>query len=174
MPSDQSSPTEAPDPRAARTTALQDLYAPMSVCFGCGPQNPHGLHVKSLCPDGTDELVARFRPAPHHVAFPGVLNGGIIGTLLDCHSNWAATWALMRRRGLARPPTTVTAEFHVRLQRPTPVDGELIVRAAAVDVDEPRGRATVEASLSAGDIVTATCRGVFVAVKAGHPAAGRW
>jgi hypothetical protein len=35
-------------------------------------------------------------------------------------------------------------------------------------------RATIQAELLAGGKVTATCTGVFVAVKAGHPAFHRW
>ncbi len=74
---------------------LQERYAPALACFGCGPANPAGLHLRSIVrEDGA--LVATWRPGPHHEAFPGVLNGGIIGTLLDCHCNWAAAHALMR------------------------------------------------------------------------------
>ena len=32
--------------------------------------------------------------------FGGVLNGGICGALLDCHSNWCAVTTLMKERGL--------------------------------------------------------------------------
>ena len=66
-------------------SSLQDTYAPHNACFGCGAANEQGLRIKSHV-EG-DEVVARWRPEPHHQAFPGVLNGGIIGTLLDCHSN---------------------------------------------------------------------------------------
>ena len=30
-----------------KTAALQDLYSPNSICFGCGPANEKGLHIKS-------------------------------------------------------------------------------------------------------------------------------
>jgi acyl-coenzyme A thioesterase PaaI-like protein len=151
-------------------TALQDRYAPDSICFGCGPKNDQGLRIKSRV-EG-DELVAYWSPSHHHEAFPGVLNGGIIGALLDCHSNWAAAHALMTKQGLSEPPCTVTAEFHVKLKRPTP-SGES-VRLVAKVVEASGDTATVEASLHAGGKVTATCRGVFVAVKEGHPAFHRW
>src|SRR5688572_17335643 len=97
--------------------SLQDRYAPGNACFGCGPANDKGLRIKSRV-DG-EELVADWTPEAHHEAFPGVLNGGIIGALLDCHSNWTAAWHLMRKTGSASPPCTVTAEFHVKLRRPT-------------------------------------------------------
>jgi acyl-coenzyme A thioesterase PaaI-like protein len=101
-----------------------------------------------------------------------MLNGGIIGTLLDCHSNWTAAWHLMRSAGADRPPCTVTAEYHVRMLRPTPSDGSLNLRARVVEA--AADRASVEAQLEANGRLTATCRGVFVAVSEGHPAFHRW
>lgn len=150
-------------------TTLQARFAPDSRCFGCGPANPGGLRIGSR-EDGP-ELVAEWTPGPNHEAFEGVLNGGIIGTLLDCHSNWAAAMHLMRARGEDRPRACVTAEYAVRLLRPTPTDGPVTMRARVVEAGEDR--ATVEAELRAGDRTTASCRGTFVAVGPGHPAYGR-
>jgi len=152
------------------TQSLQDRYAPGNRCFGCGPANEQGLRIKSF-PRG-DEVVAEFRPQPHHEAFPGVLNGGIAGALLDCHSNWAATWSLMNGSKAATPPCTVTSDFHVVLKRPTPMDAVLKLRAKVVE--QSGDRAVVEASIEANGKITATCRGTFVAVKEGHPAYHRW
>ena len=149
---------------------VQETYAPNSTCFGCGPSNAKGLRIRSRI-EG-DGLVATFRPEPHHEAFPGMLSGGITGTLLDCHSNWTAAMALMRAHGETHPPCTVTAEYHVKLQRPTPTGGEITLRARAVEVKDDR--AIVEATMEAGGKTTATCRGTFVAVKPGHPAYHRW
>jgi acyl-coenzyme A thioesterase PaaI-like protein len=100
------------------------------------------------------------------------VNGGIVGALLDCHSNWTAAIHLMKQAGLDRPPCTVTAEFHVRLLRVTPSDAPL--RLVARVVESSDDRATVDATIEAGGKATATCRGVFVAVKEGHPAFHRW
>jgi acyl-coenzyme A thioesterase PaaI-like protein len=151
-------------------TGLQDELAPRSICFGCGAANPKGLQIKSRW-EG-DAFVCRWRAQPHHQAWPGVLNGGIVGALLDCHGNWCAATTLMQQRGLQELPSTVTAEFHVKLKRPTPVDGELLLVARVAEV---RGdQVTVDAELRAGDKVTATMRGVFVAVPPGHAADHRW
>jgi uncharacterized protein (TIGR00369 family) len=150
--------------------SLQDRFWPEGVCFGCGPANERGLRIKSH-PEG-DEVRAVWTPQTHHEAFEGVLNGGIIGALLDCHGNWTAAWALMRRSGADRPPCTVTAEFHVRLPRPTPSRSPVTLRARPVEVGDDR--AVIEATLEAGGRICATCRGVFVAVKPGHPAYHRW
>lgn len=150
--------------------ALQDRYAPSSICFGCGPANPKGLQIKSVVEE--DLVVARWRPADHHEAFPGMLNGGIIGALLDCHCNWTGAWALMARDGLERPPTTVTAEYAIKLLRPTPSAAEVVLRARAVSL--VGSKATIEGQLWVEDQICATCTGLFVAVKPGHPAYHRW
>jgi acyl-coenzyme A thioesterase PaaI-like protein len=152
--------------------SLQERFGPHTTCFGCGPANERGLHVRSFADPDTDEVLAEWQPEPHHQAFEGVLNGGICGTLLDCHSNWTAAYHLMRQARADRPPTTVTADFHVRLLKPTPVDRPLRIRARVVE--STADRATVEATLDADGVVTATCRATFVAVKPTHPAYGRW
>ncbi|MEZ4302825.1 MAG: PaaI family thioesterase, partial [Polyangiaceae bacterium] len=117
-------------------------------------------------------VVADFTPEPHHQAFAGVLNGGIIGALLDCHSNWTAAHHLMRAKGLDTPPCTVTAEFHVKLRRPTPLSGPVHLKAKVVKSEGDK--AVVEATLLSDGKESATCRGVFVAVREGHPAYHRW
>jgi acyl-coenzyme A thioesterase PaaI-like protein len=150
--------------------SLQDRYSPSGRCFGCGPLNEKGLRIKSF-PRG-DEVVCEWRAEKHHEAFEGTLNGGICGALLDCHSNWTAAWHLMNRNGLEAPPTTVTAEYHVKLKKPTPSGAPLLLRSRVVESSEDR--AVVEATLEANGEVTCSCRGVFVAVKEGHPAYHRW
>jgi acyl-coenzyme A thioesterase PaaI-like protein len=150
--------------------SVQEQYSPDGICFGCGPANEKGLRIRSF-PDG-DQLVAEWRAEAHHQAFPGVLNGGIIGALLDCHSNWAAAYFLMKRDGRSEAPCTVTADFHVKLLRPTPADALITLKAHVVESSEDR--ATVEAELFANGKVCDTCRGIFVAVGEGHPAYHRW
>ncbi|HEY7589662.1 MAG TPA: PaaI family thioesterase [Candidatus Limnocylindrales bacterium] len=150
--------------------SLQERYAPESRCFGCGPANAEGLRIGSREVDG--ELVADWQPSRRHEAFDGVLNGGIIGALLDCHSNWAAAMHLMRLRGDSRPPACVTADYSIHMARPTPTDGPVHLRARVLEA--AGDRATVEAEMTSGGRTTATCRGTFVAVRPGHPAFGRW
>jgi len=167
----QSPRLPANEERRVGSPSLQETYAPENACFGCGPKNDKGLRIRSFA-EGDAVCVCRWMPQPHHLAFPGILNGGICGALLDCHSNWTAAWHLMRKAGVESPPCTVTAEFAVKLRRPTPMDLELVVRAE-VAFSEP-DRAIVEATIEANGKLTASCRGVFVAVKEGHPAFHRW
>lgn len=164
-------------PQLPDGVCVQEHFARSSACFGCGPSNPKGLRVRSFPGSGGlgevgDELVAEWRPEPHHEAFPGVLNGGVIGSLLDCHSNWTAAWHLMLKTGVDHPPCTVTADYAIKLLRPTPTS--LLITLKAKVVESGSDRALIEATLEAGSKVTATCRGTFVAVKPGHPAYHRW
>jgi acyl-coenzyme A thioesterase PaaI-like protein len=153
--------------------SLQRRYSPGSLCFGCGPANEQGLRIDSHeAPDSDGELRATWQPLPHHAAFADVLNGGIIGTLLDCHANWTAAMRLMRERGLASPPGCVTAQYAIRMRRPTPVDRPLNLRAWPIEMDGDR--VVVDAELVVDGIITATCRGTFVAVGPDHPAYERW
>lgn len=117
-------------------------------------------------------MIAHWKAEPHHEAFPGVLNGGIIGALLDCHSNWTAAWALMNQAKENHPPCTVTADYAIKLLRPTPTDVELELEAKVVELKADR--AVIEAVLKGNGKACATCRGTFVAVKPGHPAYHRW
>ena len=151
--------------------SLQETYAPENMCFGCGPKNEKGLRIRSFA-ESDSACVCRWRPQPHHLAFPGILNGGICGALLDCHSNWTAAWHLMRKAHADSVPCTVTAEFAVKLRRPTPMDVELALHAQ-VAFSEPN-RAIIEATIEANGRVTASCLGTFVAVSEGHPAFRRW
>jgi len=154
------------------TKSLQETYAPTNRCFGCGPSNERGLRIRSFVDEDGETIVCEFQPAEYHLAFEGVLNGGIIGTLLDCHSNWTAAYHLMKSFGGEEPPCTVTADFHVKLKRPTPTGVPVFLKAMPSSVEGKK--AIIEAELIAGDRVCATCTGTFVAVGEGHPAFHRW
>lgn len=153
--------------------SVQEIYAPTGRCFGCGPANAKGLRIRSFPKDDAVDsvLVCDWTPERHHEAFENVLNGGIIGAVLDCHMNWATVVHLMRKGGLDHAPCCVTANFDVTLKRPTPL-GPVHVEARVVSSEADR--ATIEATMTAGGKVTALGRGTFVAVKPDHPAYHRW
>lgn len=144
--------------------AIQDYYPDhYSHCYGCGRLNEHGLHIKSYV-DG-EETVCIFHPAPYHIAIPGYVYGGLIASLIDCHSMGTAAAAAYRAEG--RPMGTepafrfVTASLHVDYLRPTPLGVSLEIRGK---VKEIKGRKVVVTStLSARGEVCA--RGEVVAVQ---------
>jgi acyl-coenzyme A thioesterase PaaI-like protein len=161
--------------------SLQERFAPAGRCFGCGPANRDGLRIRSFEGDD-DTIVADWTARPEHEAFDGFVNGGILGTLVDCHSNWAAIAHLMRRHGgtdtpagdtlAGDAPSTVTAELSIRYLHPTPSDRP--VRLVAHVVASSERSVTVETSVESDGRATAVGRAVFVVVGAGHPAHDRW
>ena len=150
--------------------SVQERHAPSSICFGCGPANQKGLRIRSFRTGGGLEM--EFDPRDEHQAFPGMINGGIIGTLLDCHGNWTAAMALMDQFGASEPPCTVTASYNIKLRRPTPHGVKLQVKGEVVGIDGDR--ASIKMKLVADGEICATGEGLFVAVKEGHPAHHRW
>lgn len=112
--------------------AIQDHYLPQFAhCFGCGPSNPHGLHLKSYLLE--DRTEARFTPAPQfRGGVPGNVYGGMIASLLDCHGTASAAAFASRERGRVvgadEPPIRfVTASLQLHFRRPTPLGQELLI-----------------------------------------------
>lgn len=144
--------------------AFQDFYPDQfSHCYGCGRLNTHGLQIKSHWDD--DESVCEFDPKPYHTAIPGFVYGGLIASLIDCHSTGTAAAAAYRAEGrkMGTSPILqfVTGSLHVDFLLPTPIEGALEVRSR---VKEIKGRKVVVTSeLIAGGEVCA--RGEVVAVQ---------
>jgi acyl-coenzyme A thioesterase PaaI-like protein len=133
------------DAAESQGPSIQELLFPDMTCFGCGPANPKGLRLRSFPLD--DEVVATFVPWPEHDNGLGYLNGGIISTLLDCHSA-AAVLREAQRRGIEALPGAdlayVTAGLDVRYLRPTPLGVPLLLSARVVGADEDEMVAAVE------------------------------
>ncbi len=111
--------------------AIQDSYDDeVARCYGCGRLNDQGLHIRSFW-EG-DHTVARFTPRPEHTATPGIVYGGLLASLVDCHGTGTASAAAARREGhdrqLQAPPRFVTASLLVDYLAPTPLGGELVLR----------------------------------------------
>jgi len=144
--------------------AFQDTY-PENVahCYGCGRLNEHGHQIKTYW-DG-DETVTRFQPHPEHTAIPGFVYGGLIASLIDCHSTGTAAAAAYRaeqREMDSEPPLRfVTGSLHVDFLKPTPLGPVLELRGR---VKELKGRkVVVESEVWVDGAMTA--RGEVVAVK---------
>lgn len=146
------------------STAFQDYYPDdTSHCYGCGRLNQDGLQIKSYWEGET--AVCVYQPRPYHTAIPGYVYGGLIASLIDCHSTGTASAAAYRAEGralgTAPVPRYVTASLHVDYLKPTPLDGPLQLRAV---VKEIKGRKTVvTCSLWVNGVETA--RGEVVAVQ---------
>lgn len=120
------------------TESLQDLYFPDLPCFGCGPANERGLQLKSFAAE--DGLVrASFAPWPEHDNGLGFLNGGIIATVLDCHSAAAVTHEAYNRGWPPLPGAAlpyVTSGLDVRYLRPAPLGESVSLLARVTEASE--------------------------------------
>ena len=148
----------------AEEKAFQDYYEDAtSYCYGCGRLNEYGLQIKSYW-EG-DEAVCRYRPRPYHTAIPGYVYGGLIASLVDCHSTGTAAAAAYRQQSRpmdSDPPLRfVTGSLHVDYLRPTPIDALLTLRARVTSLEGRK--VTVECEVYAGDTVTA--RGEVLCVR---------
>ena len=128
--------------------AFQDFYPDeLAVCYGCGRLNEHGLKVRSFW-DG-EEAVAFYTPRPWQMAFPGVVYGGLIASVIDCHCIGTASAAAYRAEGRemgSDPPLRyVTASIQVDYLKPTPLGPPLEVRARVVELAGRKAVLTAEA-----------------------------
>lgn len=146
--------------------AIQDCYPPeFAHCYGCGPGNPQGLHLKShLVGDVTE---ARFTPDLRYSGgVPGHVYGGMVASLLDCHGTASAAGFALRHEG--RQPGDgqpairfVTASLKVDFLRPTPQAVELLLKGRLRSL---QGRkAWLELELWAGDTLCAS--GEMLAIR---------
>ena len=128
-----------PDPTPGIRPSLQERYYPDLPCFGCGPANAKGLRLRSYA--GDDGLVtAQFTPWPEHDNGLGFLNGGIIATVLDCHSAAAVTHEAFSRGWPPLPGAAlpyVTANLEVSYLRPAPLDETVTLYAEVTAASEP-------------------------------------
>ncbi|GAB4526793.1 MAG: PaaI family thioesterase [Anaerolineae bacterium] len=144
----------------------------ISMCFGCGRNNPHGLHLQSYWQG--DEAVCHFLPQPYHTAYPGIVYGGILASLIDCHSISTGVVALHNADG--QPLTDgmrfacVTGQLNVRYLKPTPLENELVLRAHVKELG-PR-KALVVCTLSVNGIETVTGEVLAVRVENNSSAHG--
>ncbi|PKL74491.1 MAG: thioesterase [Candidatus Melainabacteria bacterium HGW-Melainabacteria-1] len=142
-----------------------------SHCYGCGTNNNHGLHVTSRW-DG-EVSVCEFQPREYHLSFPGFVYGGLIASVVDCHSTGTAAAAAYRAEGRefgSEPPLRfVTASLKVDYLKPTPIDSPMVLRS---HVKEINGRKViVETDVLVNNILCA--RGEVVAVKIPDSMAGK-
>jgi acyl-coenzyme A thioesterase PaaI-like protein len=120
------------------TESLQERYFPDLPCWGCGPANEKGLQLRSYRrDDGT--VSALFTPWPEHDNGLGYLNGGIIATVLDCHSAAAVTHEAFSNGWLPLPGAAlphVTAGLEVRFLRPAPLQETVALYAEVTSSSE--------------------------------------
>ena len=128
--------------------ALQDAW-PLGTCYGCGPANESGLRIKSYWSEDGSEVVCSFQPRPEQNAgFPNVMYGGLVASLIDCHSIWTAiAWTYRevgRDHGTPTSLSYVTGELNVRYLRPSALDVPVLLRARVTELHPKKALVTCE------------------------------
>ena len=128
-------------------------------CFGCGPTQPHGLHLVARAGDGVD-VFAEFTVGAAHQGGPGLAHGGVLVTALD-ESLGTLNWLLHT--------ASVTARLETDFRRPVPVGSTLYIHARA---DAVRGRkiyCSAEGRLDGPDgQLAVAARALFIQVTLDH------
>ena len=137
-----------------KTKAFQEYYTEdFSHCYGCGKENKFGHQLKTYWYG--EETVSHFTPRPEHTAIPGFVYGGLIASLIDCHSTSSGSAALHNNldetERKATYPRCVTASLKVEYLKPTPIDCTLELRGK---IKEIKGRKVlVTVNLKAKDVI---------------------
>jgi acyl-coenzyme A thioesterase PaaI-like protein len=144
--------------------AIQDTYPEdFAHCFGCGRNNATGYHFKTY--EDAARATTEFTPASYHTGGAEYAYGGIIASVIDCHSAGSAAIFWMRENGMrigtVPSPRFVTARLEVDYVAPTPI-GPLQLAGRAQEIGERKVIVTTE--LRAGGAVTATGQAVMVRV----------
>lgn len=142
---------EPGDPVQAVSGSLTPAQFQHRRCFACGAENPSGLHL-CFVSVGDDEIECSFVASRELQGYDGVLQGGLVTTLLDS----AMTNVLLQRNIAAR-----TAQMEIRFRYPVPVGKKIAVRGR---LEESRGRLhVVSAEIVHGRRLLAEARGKFIA-----------
>lgn len=123
--------------------AIQDTYgSAFQNCWGCGPQNEEGLHLKSFPGEDASECLCHFMPASQYTGgVPENLYGGMIAMLFDCHGTASAAWFNHHNCGLTLDENTVitryiTGRLEIDFLSPVPMGKEVRVTARAEEIGE--------------------------------------
>jgi len=113
--------------------ALQDCF-PQGTCYGCGPDNPDGLHIKSYWSEEGRFVVATYHASSkYNAGFPNTMYGGMVASLIDCHSIWTAmafAWRAEDKVLEGLPGIAcVTGKLTVNYLKPTPLDQPVHLKA---------------------------------------------
>lgn len=153
------------------TRSLQDSIP--GHCFGCGPLNSEGLQIKSFWLG--DEVVCAWRAQPKHIGYPGILYGGVIASVVDCHSIWTAMAYAHRQAGEEAGSLSahkfVTAALSLQYRKPVHIENAIELRARVVDFGDRK--AVVRCTVHSANVLVVEAEVVVVRMRmpAEQPAA---
>ncbi|MCX2923648.1 PaaI family thioesterase [Streptomyces sp. NEAU-W12] len=154
-PADAVTPVRHPDAPAPGEL----LGAHYGQCFGCGGEQPHGLHIEARAGEGVS-VTAAFTVRPAHQGAPGLAHGGVLASALD-ETLGALNWLL---RTIA-----VTGRLETDFVRPVPVDAVLHLRAEVTAVAGRKIYCTATGRIGGPDgPVAVRADALFIEVEVDH------
>lgn len=157
------------------TTETKKIYVQQTYgdrfqyCWGCGPKNEEGLHLKTYPTEDGSKCVCHITPDEQYTGgVPANLYGGMIAMLFDCHGTASAAWFAHREKGLELTEDTVigrfiTARLEINFRKPVPMNEVVTVTATPEEIGEKK--VIVNMVMEAAGEVRAKARMVAVGVK---------
>lgn len=113
-------PTQDQSPRSEIPQTIDELE---NHCFGCGTDNPQGLHLRftlGIAEDGTPTAATVLQLTRIHQGAPGFIHGGILATLMD---------EVMSKLNRPLGVLAMTRHMEVDYRRPAPLGQQLTLAA---------------------------------------------
>ncbi|MBD3948357.1 thioesterase [Tuanshanicoccus lijuaniae] len=155
---------------ANKNIAIQDTYGDkFQHCYGCGPQNHHGLHLKTYPSLDGYHCVSTYTPDNQYTGgVPENVFGGMIAMLFDCHGTASAAWFAHQAKGHELTRDTVigryiTARLEIDFKKPLPINEEVTIISEMEEITERK--VIVLMNMEAAGEIRAIARMIAVAVK---------
>ncbi|HIP49559.1 MAG TPA: PaaI family thioesterase [Lutibacter sp.] len=118
--------------------AIQDYYEDeFSVCFGCGRLNKDGHQLKTFLIG--NETISKHTPDKNKTAINGIVYGGLLASLIDCHGTGSASVFYAKQNGIEleqyNAPRFVTGNLNVSYLKPTPLNKELVLKGKLKEIN---------------------------------------
>ena len=153
-----------------RAIAIQDRYGErFQHCWGCGPKNDLGLHLKTYPNIDGKSCISRIKLENAYTGgVPSNVFGGMIATIFDCHGTASAAWFAHHQKGLELTESTVigrfiTARLEIDYLSPSPIEDEIVVTSTLEELGERK--AIIAMEMTVATKVRAKAKMVAVAVK---------
>ena len=138
-----------------RSSAIRIAVRDDHNCFGCGADNPWGLHLVFFAePDGS--VFSHWTPQVNHQGYDGMVHGGIISTVFDEVMAWAVTnagiWA-------------VTGRLSTTYRKPVEVGVPTIARAELGAITTRTAEVSATITRESDGLLLAEATGLFIRVS---------
>lgn len=106
-------------------------------CFGCSPDNHHGLKLEFWYDEELKTVEAKWNPADYLQGYTGVLHGGIQATIMDEIASWAI-YVVLETAG-------VTSKMEIRYLKPVLIsNGMITIKATSIQAEKRLADVKVE------------------------------